>query len=70
MTVRVHLDTDVGGDPDDACALAAVLGWPGATLLGITTNRTATAPAPAASTTASALPAAAGSRSRPGLDRR
>ncbi|HZV49889.1 MAG TPA: nucleoside hydrolase [Candidatus Dormibacteraeota bacterium] len=38
MTVRVHLDTDFGGDPDDACALAAILGWPGATLLGITTN--------------------------------
>jgi hypothetical protein len=26
--VRVHIDTDLGGDPDDACALAFLLGWP------------------------------------------
>jgi inosine-uridine nucleoside N-ribohydrolase len=26
--VRVHMDTDLGGDPDDACALAFLLGWP------------------------------------------
>jgi hypothetical protein len=26
--VLVHLDTDIGGDPDDVCALAMLLGWP------------------------------------------
>jgi purine nucleosidase len=36
--VRVHLDTDIGGDPDDACALAMLLGWPGVDLVGITTT--------------------------------
>jgi purine nucleosidase len=36
--VRVHLDTDIGGDPDDACALAMLLGWPGLDLVGITTT--------------------------------
>ncbi len=34
--MRVHLDTDFGGDPDDACALAMLLGWPGVELTGIT----------------------------------
>ena len=34
----VHLDTDLGGDPDDACALAMLLGWPGVELTGITTT--------------------------------
>jgi inosine-uridine nucleoside N-ribohydrolase len=34
----VHLDTDFGGDPDDACALALLLGWPGIDLVGITTS--------------------------------
>jgi inosine-uridine nucleoside N-ribohydrolase len=34
----VHLDTDFGGDPDDACALAMLLGWPGVEIAGITTN--------------------------------
>lgn len=33
----VHLDTDLGGDPDDACALAMLLGWPGVELAGVTT---------------------------------
>ncbi len=33
----LHLDTDIGGDPDDACALAMVLGWPDVELAGITT---------------------------------
>jgi purine nucleosidase len=33
----IHLDTDLGGDPDDACALAMLLGWPGVDLVGITT---------------------------------
>lgn len=34
----VHLDTDLGGDPDDACALAMLLGWAGVQVLGITTS--------------------------------
>jgi inosine-uridine nucleoside N-ribohydrolase len=36
--VRLHLDTDFGGDPDDACALALLLAWPGVELAGVTTN--------------------------------
>lgn len=36
--MRLHLDTDLGGDPDDACALAMVLGWEGVELTGITTT--------------------------------
>ncbi len=36
--MKIHLDTDLGGDPDDACALAMLLGWPGVELVGITTN--------------------------------
>jgi inosine-uridine nucleoside N-ribohydrolase len=35
---RIHLDTDLGGDMDDLCALAMVLNWPGAELLAVTTN--------------------------------
>jgi purine nucleosidase len=35
--VRIHLDTDLGGDTDDACALAMLLGWPGVKITGITT---------------------------------
>jgi hypothetical protein len=35
--VRIHLDTDFGGDTDDACALAMLLGWRGVELTGITT---------------------------------
>jgi inosine-uridine nucleoside N-ribohydrolase len=38
LVVRVHLDTDLGGDPDDACALAMLLGWPGIELVGVTTT--------------------------------
>lgn len=34
----LHLDTDIGGDIDDVCALAMVLGWPDAELLAVTTN--------------------------------
>ena len=34
----MHLDTDLGGDPDDACALVMLLGWPGVELTGITTT--------------------------------
>jgi inosine-uridine nucleoside N-ribohydrolase len=36
--MRIHLGTDLGGDPDDACALAMLLGWPGVELVGITTT--------------------------------
>jgi purine nucleosidase len=33
----VHLDTDLGSDTDDLCALAMLLGWPGCQLAGVTT---------------------------------
>ncbi|HEY3079637.1 MAG TPA: nucleoside hydrolase [Chloroflexota bacterium] len=36
--MRVHLDTDIGGDMDDLCALAMLLGWPRVELTGITTS--------------------------------
>jgi inosine-uridine nucleoside N-ribohydrolase len=36
--VKIHLDTDLGSDTDDACALAMLLGWPGVELVGITTS--------------------------------
>jgi purine nucleosidase len=35
--MRIHLDTDLGSDADDACALAMLLGWPGVELVGVTT---------------------------------
>lgn len=35
--VKIHLDTDIGGDSDDLCALAMLLKWPGVQLTGITT---------------------------------
>jgi purine nucleosidase len=35
---RVHLDTDLGSDTDDLCALALLLGWPNAEVVGVTTN--------------------------------
>ena len=34
---RLHLDTDIGGDLDDLCALALVLAWPGVELTAVTT---------------------------------
>ena len=34
---RVHLDTDLGSDTDDLCALAMLLGWPDVELAGVTT---------------------------------
>jgi purine nucleosidase len=34
---RIHLDTDLGSDTDDLCALAMLLGWPGAEVTGVTT---------------------------------
>jgi inosine-uridine nucleoside N-ribohydrolase len=36
--LRVHLDTDFGGDPDAAAALALLLGWPETEVVGVTTN--------------------------------
>ncbi|MGH2807278.1 MAG: nucleoside hydrolase, partial [Actinomycetota bacterium] len=38
MTLRIHLDTDLGSDTDDLCALAMLLGWQGIELVGVTTN--------------------------------
>jgi purine nucleosidase len=35
---KLHLDTDIGGDIDDLCALAMVLNWPDVDLLAVTTN--------------------------------
>ena len=34
---KVHLDTDIGGDMDDLCALAMLLKWPNLQITGITT---------------------------------
>ncbi len=34
---QLHLDTDLGGDIDDLCALAMVLAWPDVELIGVTT---------------------------------
>jgi purine nucleosidase len=34
---RLHLDTDLGSDTDDLCALAMLLGWPDVELTGVTT---------------------------------
>jgi len=39
MTQRIHLDTDLGGDPDDLCALVMLLGWPDVRITGITTTQ-------------------------------
>ncbi|MDQ3766718.1 MAG: nucleoside hydrolase [Actinomycetota bacterium] len=35
---RVHLDTDLGSDTDDLCALAMLLGWEDVEVAGVTTN--------------------------------
>ena len=35
--LKLHLDTDIGGDIDDLCALAMVLNWPNVELLAVTT---------------------------------
>jgi inosine-uridine nucleoside N-ribohydrolase len=35
--LRIHLDTDIGGDTDDLCALALLLGSPKVEVVGITT---------------------------------
>lgn len=37
MTIKIHLDTDIGGDMDDLCALAMLLRWPDTEITGITT---------------------------------
>jgi purine nucleosidase len=37
MTHKIHLDTDLGGDIDDLCALAMLLRWNDVELIGITT---------------------------------
>jgi purine nucleosidase len=37
MTHKVHLDTDLGGDIDDLCALAMLLRWENVEITGITT---------------------------------
>jgi inosine-uridine nucleoside N-ribohydrolase len=36
--LKLHLDTDLGGDIDDLCALVMVLNWPGVDLVAVTTN--------------------------------
>ena len=36
--MQLHVDTDFAGDPDDACALAMLLGWPGVEIACVTTN--------------------------------
>jgi len=36
--LKLHLDTDIGGDIDDLCALAMLLNWPEVELLAVTTN--------------------------------
>lgn len=36
---KLHLDTDIGGDIDDLCALAMMLTWPNVDLLAVTTNQ-------------------------------
>ena len=35
--MKIHLDTDFGGDTDDACALGMLLGWPDVEIVAITT---------------------------------
>jgi purine nucleosidase len=35
-TAKVHVDTDLGGDIDDICALALVLHWPNVEITGVT----------------------------------
>lgn len=37
MTIPIHLDTDIGGDADDLCALALLLGDANVEVVGITT---------------------------------
>jgi len=37
-TLKIHLDTDLGGDIDDFCALAMILNWSGVDLIAVTTT--------------------------------
>ena len=34
---KIHLDTDIGGDMDDVCALAMLMKWPDLDITGVTT---------------------------------
>ena len=34
----VQGDTDIGGDADDLCAIAMLLGWPGVAIVGVATS--------------------------------
>jgi purine nucleosidase len=34
---KIHLDTDIGSDMDDVCALAVLLKWPDLEITGVTT---------------------------------
>src|SRR5438105_7050278 len=34
---KIHLDTDIGGDMDDLCALSMLLKWPDLEITGVTT---------------------------------
>ena len=34
---KLHLDTDIGGDMDDLCALLMLLKWPDLEITGVTT---------------------------------
>jgi pyrimidine-specific ribonucleoside hydrolase len=36
--MRLHIDTDFGDNPDDACALVMLLGWEGVELTAVTTS--------------------------------
>lgn len=38
MPMKIHLDTNIGGDMDDLCALAMLLKWPDAEIAGIPTR--------------------------------
>lgn len=40
--MQVHVDTDLGDNPDDACALALLLDWPGVDVVAVTTVADAT----------------------------
>jgi purine nucleosidase len=37
VSVLLHVDTDLGTDPDDLCALVMLLGWPDVEVVGVTT---------------------------------
>jgi inosine-uridine nucleoside N-ribohydrolase len=53
VVIRIHLDTDLGGDTDDVRTLAMLLRWPGVELAGITTVADPRAAGPAMPPTAS-----------------